>query len=204
MIAGAIAGIMEHCVMYPLDSVKVSETIRQPDNSSATDGPKDKKCHWPVLRLSRPQVQLVTSEWIFQTRMQSLVTSGREGISETLLRMIRHEGMLRPVRGMSAMVVGAGPSHALYFSSYEYLKNTLVKYSSSEKYHTAVYGKMLHSLSSVVHWNFRICLTSHEKSPQDNHNHILVLSQQILFCLCACHNVISCVANYFNSPSVKN
>lgn len=62
MIAGAIAGIMEHCVMYPLDSVKVSETIRQPDNSSATDGPKDKKCHWPVLRLSRPQVQLVTSE----------------------------------------------------------------------------------------------------------------------------------------------
>ncbi|XP_019871725.1 mitoferrin-1 [Aethina tumida] len=96
MIAGAIAGIMEHCVMYPLDSVK--------------------------------------------TRMQSLVTSGREGISETLLRMIRHEGMLRPVRGMSAMVVGAGPSHALYFSSYEYLKNTLVKYSSSEKYHTAVYG----------------------------------------------------------------
>lgn len=24
MIAGAIAGVMEHCVMYPLDSVKVS------------------------------------------------------------------------------------------------------------------------------------------------------------------------------------
>jgi len=24
MLAGAIAGIMEHCVMYPLDSVKVS------------------------------------------------------------------------------------------------------------------------------------------------------------------------------------
>lgn len=24
MTAGAIAGVMEHCVMYPLDSVKVS------------------------------------------------------------------------------------------------------------------------------------------------------------------------------------
>lgn len=24
MLAGAIAGIMEHCVMYPLDSVKVN------------------------------------------------------------------------------------------------------------------------------------------------------------------------------------
>lgn len=27
MMAGAIAGIMEHCVMYPLDSVKVSVLI---------------------------------------------------------------------------------------------------------------------------------------------------------------------------------
>lgn len=25
MTAGAIAGVMEHCVMYPLDSVKVSK-----------------------------------------------------------------------------------------------------------------------------------------------------------------------------------
>ncbi|CAH0555424.1 unnamed protein product [Brassicogethes aeneus] len=96
MIAGAIAGVMEHCVMYPLDSVK--------------------------------------------TRMQSLVTSGREGISETFLRMVRHEGLLRPVRGMSAMVVGAGPSHALYFSSYEYLKNSLIQYSRSDKYNTLIYG----------------------------------------------------------------
>lgn len=27
MMAGAIAGIMEHCVMYPLDSVKVSVLV---------------------------------------------------------------------------------------------------------------------------------------------------------------------------------
>lgn len=27
MLAGAIAGIMEHCVMYPLDSVKVNLAI---------------------------------------------------------------------------------------------------------------------------------------------------------------------------------
>lgn len=29
MMAGAIAGIMEHCVMYPLDSVKVSVLINR-------------------------------------------------------------------------------------------------------------------------------------------------------------------------------
>lgn len=96
MIAGAIAGIMEHCVMYPLDSVK--------------------------------------------TRMQSLTTSGKEGVGETLLRMVRHEGLLRPVRGMSAMVVGAGPSHALYFSSYEFLKNTFTNYMANSNYHPLIYG----------------------------------------------------------------
>ncbi|KAK9722893.1 Mitochondrial carrier protein [Popillia japonica] len=97
MTAGAIAGVMEHCVMYPLDSVK--------------------------------------------TRMQSLApTAIREGISGTFFRMVRTEGLLRPVRGMSAMVVGAGPSHALYFSSYEYVKDSLKRNIATTKYHVAIHG----------------------------------------------------------------
>ncbi|XP_075230126.1 mitoferrin-1-like isoform X1 [Lycorma delicatula] len=84
MMAGAIAGVMEHCVMYPLDSVK--------------------------------------------TRMQSLSPSPNatyRGIGEALHRMVVQEGILRPIRGMGAVVMGAGPAHALYFSCYEYLKDTL-------------------------------------------------------------------------------
>lgn len=97
MTAGAIAGIMEHCVMYPLDSVK--------------------------------------------TRMQSLApAAGRDGVSGTLLRMVRTEGLLRPVKGMSAVVLGAGPSHALYFSCYEYLKDTMIQNSTSTRYHTLIFG----------------------------------------------------------------
>ncbi|XP_049778911.1 mitoferrin-1 [Schistocerca cancellata] len=86
MTAGAVAGVMEHCVMYPLDSVK--------------------------------------------TRMQNLSPTPNatyRGISETLFRMVKHEGVLRPVRGMSAVVMGAGPAHALYFSSYEYVKKSLTQ-----------------------------------------------------------------------------
>ncbi|XP_065351002.1 mitoferrin-1 [Cloeon dipterum] len=86
MSAGAIAGIMEHCVMYPLDSVK--------------------------------------------TRMQSLNNFGgpaTRGIYDTLSQMVRQEGILRPCRGMSALVVGAGPAHALYFSCYEYSKEKLTR-----------------------------------------------------------------------------
>ncbi|XP_017772776.1 PREDICTED: mitoferrin-1 [Nicrophorus vespilloides] len=107
MSAGAIAGVMEHCVMYPLDSVK--------------------------------------------TRMQSLApTTLREGISGTLLRMIRTEGVLRPVRGMSAMVIGAGPSHALYFSSYEYLKDKMITMSTTSRYHTVIYG-LSGCISTLLH-----------------------------------------------------
>jgi len=35
---------------------------------------------------------------------------------------VRYEGVMRPVRGMSAVVFGAGPAHALYFSCYEKMK----------------------------------------------------------------------------------
>jgi len=81
MTAGAIAGVMEHCVMYPLDSVK--------------------------------------------TRMQSLSSTTSYRIGEVLQRMVSQEGILRPVRGVGAVVLGAGPAHALYFSCYEYLKENM-------------------------------------------------------------------------------
>ncbi|XP_046686442.1 mitoferrin-1-like isoform X2 [Homalodisca vitripennis] len=82
MVAGAVAGVMELAVMYPIDTVK--------------------------------------------TRMQSLSgTTSYRSIGEVLQRMVSQEGILRPVRGMGAVVMGAGPAHALYFSCYEYLKENM-------------------------------------------------------------------------------
>lgn len=58
--------------------------------------------------------------------MQSLSgTASYRGIGEVFQRMVTQEGILRPVRGMGAVVMGAGPAHALYFSCYEYLKDYL-------------------------------------------------------------------------------
>lgn len=73
--------------------------------------------------------------------MQSLAPSTVRTVSGTFLRMIKHEGLLRPVRGLSAMVIGAGPSHALYFSSYEFLKDKMIQFTTSSRYHTAIYGR---------------------------------------------------------------
>lgn len=98
MTAGAFAGIMEHCVMYPLDSVK--------------------------------------------TRMQALTpgSTAGGGVGTVLSRMVRQEGVLRPIRGMSAMVVGAGPAHALYFSCYEFVKNKLLNTRTHPELNLVAYG----------------------------------------------------------------
>ncbi|XP_076624295.1 mitoferrin-1 isoform X1 [Colletes latitarsis] len=108
MIAGAFAGIMEHCVMYPLDSVK--------------------------------------------TRMQSLTPGpgGGGGVLKVLITMIREEGILRPIRGMSVMVVGAGPAHALYFSCYEFIKNKLSSSRAPNEINLTIYGTA-GALATLLH-----------------------------------------------------
>lgn len=44
---------------------------------------------------------------------------------DALRRIVATEGVWRPMRGLNATAVGAGPAHALYFASYEKLKKTL-------------------------------------------------------------------------------
>lgn len=45
------------------------------------------------------------------------------GIVDAMVKIVKTEGALRPVRGMSVVAFGAGPAHALYFSCYEFIKN---------------------------------------------------------------------------------
>jgi solute carrier family 25 iron transporter 28/37 len=82
MSAGAAAGILEHCVMYPIDVVR--------------------------------------------TRMQSIRPQlARQTFWNSVTHLIRNE-RFKTFRGMSAVITGAGPAHALYFSCYENLKDILL------------------------------------------------------------------------------
>ncbi|XP_055374980.1 mitoferrin [Condylostylus longicornis] len=104
MTAGAIAGVLEHCVMYPLDSVK--------------------------------------------TRMQSLSPqTSSYSIGRTLSNMIKKEGILRPVRGVTAVVAGAGPAHAFYFATYEFTKESMTKFTTNNHFNyifSAVTATLIH------------------------------------------------------------
>ena len=46
-------------------------------------------------------------------------------VPDALYKMMTREGLFRPIKGVSAVIAGAGPAHALYFSCYEKMKRSL-------------------------------------------------------------------------------
>ena len=66
---------------------------------------------------------------VVKTRMQALACNTPKFQSKSIVRnilfMAREEGFWRPVQGVQAMAMGAGPAHAMYFLSYETMKERL-------------------------------------------------------------------------------
>ena len=46
-------------------------------------------------------------------------------VKHAFKKIIRTEGLLRPMRGINVVAMGAGPAHALYFASYEMTKKCM-------------------------------------------------------------------------------
>lgn len=60
--------------------------------------------------------------------MQSLQPDPKaqyRNVYQGLTKIVRTEGFWRPLRGINATMMGAGPAHALYFACYEKMKRTL-------------------------------------------------------------------------------
>jgi len=88
--------------------------------------------------------------------MQSLTQapgSVSKSVYTNLVRMMQTEGFFRPVRGMSAVVLGAGPAHALYFSCYEKIKVLLVSRTPSSYNHLA-YGNIINLVNNESNHQF--------------------------------------------------
>lgn len=104
LTAGAFAGIMEHTVMYPIDSIK--------------------------------------------TRMQ--IISNTQDLSKGLINSISKisssEGAYALWRGVSSVVLGAGPAHAVYFSVFEATKTLLVNQLTAQNYNNKLVTDENHPL----------------------------------------------------------
>lgn len=96
LTAGAFAGIMEHTVMFPVDSLK--------------------------------------------TRMQITTSSQQTGMGmiKSISKIASSEGALSLWRGVSSVVLGAGPAHAIYFSVFETLKTFLVNHFTTAQNTTKI------------------------------------------------------------------
>ncbi|XP_028040575.1 mitoferrin-like isoform X2 [Bombyx mandarina] len=81
--------------------------------------------------------------------MQSLRTAHNSTISETFRYMVQREGLLRPIRGMSAVVLGAGPAHACFFATYEHCKLTLSQMTRHR--HDHITHGLSGCLASLIH-----------------------------------------------------
>ncbi|KAH8198245.1 hypothetical protein TruAng_007588 [Truncatella angustata] len=61
-----------------------------------------------------------------KTRMQIINSStAYKGMIEGTMKIASGEGFLKLWRGMSSVVVGAGPAHAVYFATYEAVKHAM-------------------------------------------------------------------------------
>lgn len=83
--------------------------------------------------------------------MQSLAPSPEaayRSIREGLLKMVNSEGVLRPLGGVNAVIIGAGPAHAFYFSAYEGIKVTFGSSNSFQNH--LVNGKFFNYLEHYL------------------------------------------------------
>jgi solute carrier family 25 iron transporter 28/37 len=90
-VAGAFAGILEHTVMFPVDSIKT-------------------------------RMQILKSS----TTTSAVKSEISNSVFENVYHISKTEGPLSLWRGITSVVLGAGPAHAVYFGTYEYVKKQLI------------------------------------------------------------------------------
>lgn len=79
---------------------------------------------------------------VLQTRMQSLCPHPNavyRSIYHAMTSMVTKEGLLAPLRGINVVALGAGPAHALYFSTYEATKQFIN--GNQTKYNPISHGR---------------------------------------------------------------
>lgn len=98
MAAGAAAGVAEHVTMFPLDTIKTRMQVLAVGGELAGAG-----CCAAAAR----NAPVHATVW------------------RALECVVKREGVAGLYRGCSAMGLGAGPAHALYFATYEVAKASL-------------------------------------------------------------------------------
>ena len=145
MIAGASAGVMEHLAMFPVDTIK---TNMQAAPASFASAPTSAHVASTVPTSSiaasaasaHPHPRPVLASAARPDSFPSLVHTARS--------IIEQQGVLRLYRGVTAVVIGAIPSHAVNYATYEYAKHQL---GGDQPGHHVLANAMAGSLATMAH-----------------------------------------------------
>ena len=124
MVAGSIAGIVEHTVMFPMDTIKThvqcARCGKRVAEVCAKGAPLSSKLRWPA-------------SGAFQAASGAAQRDAALRVMSDLRKAIRADGPLRLWRGVSTMFGGCVPAHALYFSIFESIKKNFTDARSEVK-----------------------------------------------------------------------
>jgi Mitochondrial carrier protein len=74
-------------------------------------------------------------------------TNVYSGISDAMVTITRVEGFRTLWRGVSSVVLGAGPAHAVYFATYESVKNAMGGHEGGTSQHHPLAAGMVDFMS---------------------------------------------------------
>lgn len=80
-------------------------------------------------------------------------------IRQAFSQIIKSEGLMRPIRGINIVALGAGPSHAMYFGSYEFMKKMLGKKELNSQ-SPLVNGELMKLLVTCFNTFTVVCISS--------------------------------------------
>ena len=169
-VAGSLAGVAEHTLVYPLDTVRTHIQVCaachfNPKNSAmtaaaaashspykansllqkATGGFQANAGMWQTIRHLVSEAPIAAMEGAAATTTVTTTTSHVAGAS-SMVSMAQLAGISRLWRGVQTILIGCIPAHALYFSSYELVKAATL----DEQGNVTTYGSALAGAAAVT------------------------------------------------------
>lgn len=129
-LAGSMAGVAEHILVYPFDTVKTHlqacaacphQKTSSSGNISAAMNPLLNKAMTSSPTSTTPSAT-TSGQSMWRTMRHLVTTVDAAALTETTSPS--YTGMSRLWRGVQTILWGCIPAHALYFSSYEWVKHS--------------------------------------------------------------------------------
>lgn len=162
--AGSMAGVAEHTLVYPLDTVRTHIQVCaachiNPNNKVGGTSGMAKQQASLLQKAASPSFQATTGMWqtirqlmnqqgplALEGGVASSTTATAAASSNGTISLAQLAGLSRLWRGVQTILIGCIPAHALYFSSYELVKAATL----DEQGNVTTYGSALAGAAAVT------------------------------------------------------